>query len=123
MDIFDDCFRQTYEHSLRLSDSEEARPFKLCYSDFGYKKDPSSQEEEHVLVYFSPLLGSRSVFITKDELAKQHKVRVIGFDKPGMGGTDAVRSEDLLDVCRSKYIIPMKHELVLTGRQIVLLVS
>jgi pimeloyl-ACP methyl ester carboxylesterase len=64
-------------------------PFKIRYADFGYRNE-SHPEQENVLLFFSPLFGSRLLHIAKDELAKRHKVRIISVDRPGVGGTDAV---------------------------------
>lgn len=64
-------------------------PFKVMYADYGYRNE-DHPEEENVLLFYGPLLGSRLIHAAKDEMAKKHKIRILNLDRPGIGGTDAV---------------------------------
>ena len=75
------------------------RPFTIKYADFGYRNE-ESPEQENVVLFFSPLMGSRLLQVAKDDLAKKHKVRIINPDRPGIGGTDAVDVKDSMRVWR-----------------------
>ncbi|KAM7197309.1 hypothetical protein V8F20_006663 [Naviculisporaceae sp. PSN 640] len=81
-----------FNHTIELPPSSftaEGRsgPFKVTYADYGYR-NITHPEEERVFLFFGPLMGSRLFHIAKDELAKQHKIRIIHPDRPGVGGTD-----------------------------------
>ncbi|KAF2965110.1 hypothetical protein GQX73_g8444 [Xylaria multiplex] len=60
----------------------------VTYADFGHRND------ERVLLFCGPLMGSRLVLVTKDKLARQHGVRIISADRPGFGGTTDVPPPD-----------------------------
>lgn len=66
-----------------------AAPFQVKYADYGYRNE-QHPEQESVLLFYSPMLASRLVQITKDDLARRHKIRIINPDRPGIGGTDPV---------------------------------
>ncbi|KAJ6442319.1 alpha/beta hydrolase fold family protein [Purpureocillium lavendulum] len=66
--------------------------FRIAYADYGYRKE-SDAEQETVLLFFGSLMGSRLVHVAKDKLAKEHGIRIINPDRPGIGGTDAVDPE------------------------------
>jgi hypothetical protein len=74
-------------------------PFKVTYADYGYRNE-AHPEEENVLLFFGSLLASRLIHIPKDELAKKHKIRIIDFDRPGVGGTDNVEVKDRMSIWR-----------------------
>ncbi|KAI0520716.1 hypothetical protein F5B22DRAFT_48601 [Xylaria bambusicola] len=74
----DERFHQTF----RLpSGASRATEFKVTYADFGHRNN------EHVLLFCGPLLGSRYLLTTKDKLAQENGIRVICPDRPGFGGT------------------------------------
>ncbi|KAI0871347.1 hypothetical protein GGS24DRAFT_471848 [Hypoxylon argillaceum] len=77
----DECFHQSF--TLPPS-ANRPEGFKVTYADFGHRND------ERVLLFCGPLVGSRYVLATKDECAKQHGVRIISADRPGFGGTPDV---------------------------------
>ncbi|KAI3331672.1 hypothetical protein HD806DRAFT_478014 [Xylariaceae sp. AK1471] len=58
--------------------------FTVTYADFGHRND------ERVLLFCGPLVGSRYLLTTKDKLAQQHGMRIISPDRPGFGGTTNV---------------------------------
>ncbi|TGJ86677.1 hypothetical protein E0Z10_g2091 [Xylaria hypoxylon] len=66
--------------------------FKLTYADFGHRND------ERVLLFCGPLVGSRFVLTTKDKLAQENGVRIISPDRPGFGGTTDVPPPDRIRV-------------------------
>lgn len=72
-------------------------PFKLQYADYGYRNE-NRPEEEIVFLFFGSLLGSRLIHIAKDKLPKQHKIRIINPDRPGMERTDAIEQKDLISL-------------------------
>lgn len=83
------------------ADPANGRPgqFRVTYADYGYRNE-AHPEEERVLLFFGPLVGSRFVYVGKDELAKKHRVRIINTDRPGFGDTDNVAPERRLAVWR-----------------------
>jgi hypothetical protein len=98
--INDPRFHQTFQLPADPA-SGCPRSFRVKYTDYGYRKT-DAEEEENVLLFFSPLMASRLLFIAKDELAKKHKIRVITVDRPGIGGTDPVDTKDGLTLWRRK---------------------
>ncbi|KAJ4199431.1 hypothetical protein NW767_008239 [Fusarium falciforme] len=85
------------------SEGENQVTLQVKYVDFGYRNE-ANPEEENVLLFFPPLMGSRLLHITKDDLAKRHKVRFISLDRPGFGGTAEVVLEKRASISRGKYI-------------------
>lgn len=75
------------------------QPFHVKFVDFGYRNE-EHPEEEKVLLFFVPLFGSRIPIISKDDLAKRHKIRVLCMDRPGFGGCTEVPIQYRVDVCR-----------------------
>lgn len=76
-------------------------PFTIKYVDHGYRNE-AHPEQEHVLLYSPPLVGSRLLLVTKDDLAIRHKIRIIAADRPGMGGTDAAAAKDRIALWTGK---------------------
>ena len=76
-------------------------PFRVKFADYGYRNE-AHPEQENVMLFFGPLMGSRLIHIAKDDIAKKHKVRIINPDRPGVGGTDAVDARDGMRVWRGK---------------------
>jgi hypothetical protein len=74
------------------------QPFHVKYADFGYQNEEHS-EEEKVLLFFVPLFGSRIPIVSKDDLAKRHKIRVVCMDRPGFGGCTEVPIQYRIRVC------------------------
>ncbi|KAL2007269.1 hypothetical protein VTN00DRAFT_8707 [Thermoascus crustaceus] len=60
-----------------------SRPVHVTYADIGH-------ENGSVILYCGGLFSSRYTLAQADELAKEHHVRLICPDKPGVGGSDAV---------------------------------
>ncbi|KAI8955808.1 hypothetical protein F4801DRAFT_574009 [Xylaria longipes] len=73
-------------------DASRPSEIKVTYADFGHRND------ERVLLFCGPLLGSRYVLTTKDRLAQRHGVRVISPDRPGFGETTDVEPADRVRV-------------------------
>lgn len=92
----DPRFNQTFEY---IPPGSTAGPFKIKYADYGYRNE-AHPEQERIMLFSGPLMGSRLVLSTKDALAIKHKIRIISTDRPGMGGTDAVAPKDRLTVWR-----------------------
>ncbi|KXJ96209.1 hypothetical protein Micbo1qcDRAFT_231293 [Microdochium bolleyi] len=86
----DTRFDQTYTLS---PDADHPEPFAVTYSDFGFRH-PDGPRHDNVVLFCAPLFASRYVPITKDKLAKKHKLRIIAIDRPGFGGTTPVPSVD-----------------------------
>ncbi|ETS81515.1 hypothetical protein PFICI_06517 [Pestalotiopsis fici W106-1] len=85
-----------------------ANPFTVQYSDYGYRNE-EAPENENVFLFFGSLLGSRLVHVAKDELAKQHRIRIINPDRPGVGGTDIVKPECLMSLWRETILALLRH--------------
>ncbi len=85
--------------------SDRIEPFKVTYADYGYRNE-ARPEQENVLLFFGPLLGSRLTHIAKDELAKKHRIRIINPDRPGIGGTDASDAEHGMSLWLRKWMFP-----------------
>ncbi|KAI2637753.1 hypothetical protein GGS26DRAFT_588123 [Hypomontagnella submonticulosa] len=87
---FDD---ERFHRSFTLPpDASRPAEFKVTYADFGHHND------ERVMLFCGPLLGSRYLLTTKDGLAQQHGVRIISPDRPGFGGTTNVPPADRVRV-------------------------
>ncbi|KAI0438926.1 hypothetical protein F4803DRAFT_71417 [Xylaria telfairii] len=86
----DERFHQT----LTLPPTGAARPseLKVTYADFGHRNN------ERVLLFCGPLLGSRYILATKDALAKQHGIRIVSLDRPGFGATTDAAPADRIRV-------------------------
>lgn len=99
-DAFVDDPRFHQEFDL-LPSPESGRDYtiKVTYADYGYRNE-AHPEEETVLLWFGPMMASRLVGILRDKMARREKIRVISFDRPGMGGTDAVPGESRIRICR-----------------------
>ncbi|KAH8912906.1 hypothetical protein BR93DRAFT_942658 [Coniochaeta sp. PMI_546] len=96
IDLDDPRFNRTFE--LPASpDAGRSSSFKIKYTDYGYRNE-AHPEEENVLLFFPPLMASRLLHVTKDELAKKHKIRIISLDRPGIGGTDPSPPDKRLDL-------------------------
>jgi hypothetical protein len=78
-------------------------PFAIKYADFGYRNE-SHPEQEHVLLFSPPLVGSRLLQVPKEDLAIRHKIRIIAADRPGMGGTDAAAAKDRLPLWTGEFL-------------------
>lgn len=88
-DYLDDPrFSRTFEWPAD-AENDRPKPFKVKYADYGYRNE-ANPEEEHVLLFFGSLLGSRLVHVPKDGVAKKYKIRIINPDRPGFGGTDPI---------------------------------
>jgi len=98
--VDDPRFSKTFELQPNPA-TGRAKPFKLQYADYGYRNG-AHPERENVLLFFAGLMGSRLVQITKDEIARKNRVRIIAPDRPGVGGTDAVDGEHSMDLWRGK---------------------
>lgn len=90
-----------FSQSLELHGIDGRDVFRVAYADFGYR-NVANPEEERVLLYFAPMLGSRFIYVAKDEMAKSHGVRVICIDRPGFGATDAIDVAKRIDVTRGE---------------------
>lgn len=86
--------------------SNRPKPVTVTYADYGYRNeaDPS---QEHVLLFFAPLMGSRLLQVTKDALAKKHHIRIISPDRPGFGGTTPAPAKDRLALWRGTLLTPI----------------
>jgi hypothetical protein len=78
-------------------------PFKVKYADYGYRNE-SHPEKENVLLFYGSLLGSRLAHVAKDKIAKEHNIRIINVDRPGIGGTDAVHVKHRMNLWLGKLI-------------------
>lgn len=95
----DPRFHQSFTFPVNPSEGENQTTLQVKYVDFGYRNE-ANPEEENVLLFFPPLMASRLLHITKDDLAKRHKVRFISLDRPGFGGTDEVALEKRVSISR-----------------------
>lgn len=90
-----------FSQSLELRGIAGRDVFRVAYADFGYRNE-ANPDEERVLLYFAPMLGSRFIYVAKDQMAKTHGVRVICIDRPGFGATNAVDVSKRIDVTRGE---------------------
>ncbi|UPK91988.1 hypothetical protein LCI18_002923 [Fusarium solani-melongenae] len=104
----DPRFHQSFTFPVNPSEGENQTTLQVKYVDFGYR-NKANPEEENVLLFFPPLMGSRLLHITKDDLAKRHKVRFISLDRPGFGGTDEVALEKRASISREMILALLKH--------------
>ena len=72
----------------QFSYSHEGKSHRATYADYG---DPNSSS---VVLFFGGLMGARYSYSPLDQLARQHNIRIIHPDKPGLGGSDPVPIED-----------------------------
>jgi pimeloyl-ACP methyl ester carboxylesterase len=92
-----------FSREVQLSNVGGLETCRVKYADFGHRNDPPGQE--NVLLFMGPLFGTRWIHVFKDELAKQHKIRMIMIDRPGFGGTDAVDIKQRLETTRGKPLV------------------
>ncbi|KAI0385253.1 Alpha/Beta hydrolase protein [Hypomontagnella monticulosa] len=98
---FDD---ERFHRSFTLPpDASRPAEFKVTYADFGHHND------EHIMLFCGPLMGSRYLLTTKDKLAQQHGVRIIAADRPGFGGTTDVPPADRVRVWLEIVEALLKH--------------
>ncbi|KIL83766.1 hypothetical protein FAVG1_13042 [Fusarium avenaceum] len=69
----DPRFSQTFQLPADPSDGHESLQVK--YADYGYH-NPTSPQDEHVLLFFAPLCASRIFHCAKDDLAKKYRFYV-----------------------------------------------
>ncbi|KAK4106680.1 hypothetical protein N658DRAFT_491315 [Parathielavia hyrcaniae] len=96
----DSRFHQTFSLPADPS-SGRPTPFTIKYADHGYRNE-AHPEQERILLFYSPLMASRLLLVTKDRLAIKHKIRIICPDRPGVGGTDPADAKDRLGLWRGK---------------------
>jgi hypothetical protein len=72
-------------------------PLRIRYADYGYDGGDGD-----VFMFFGPLLGSRLLHVSQDDIAKKHKIRVLAVDRPGIGGTEAVNIDCRMLVWRGE---------------------
>lgn len=72
------------------SGGDSTPSFRVAYADYGYR-DENVTKQGSTFLFFGPLMASRLINIAKDNLAKNHKVRIIELDRPGIGGTSPAR--------------------------------
>jgi hypothetical protein len=101
--INDPRFNRTFQLPANPSRGRP-KPFQVSYADFGFHSEDSSGEDgdEQVLLFFGPLVSSRLFNTAKDGLAKRYKVRILNAERPGIGKTDSVPAERLLEIWRGK---------------------
>lgn len=104
----DPRFHRSFTFPADSSEGENQTTLQVKYVDFGYRNE-ANPEEENVLLFFPPLMGSRLLHITKDDLAKRHKIRFISADRPGFGGTDEVPLEKRVSISREMALALLKH--------------
>ncbi|KAH7034602.1 uncharacterized protein B0I36DRAFT_360109 [Microdochium trichocladiopsis] len=86
----DPRFQQTF---VLPPDADHHEPFTITYSDFGFRH-PDGPQHDNVVLFCAPLFASRYLHITKDKLAKKHRVRFVNVDRPGFGGTTPVANAE-----------------------------
>ena len=81
------------------------KPLQVSYADIGFHREDAGDDdgEEQVFLFFGPLMSSRLFNTAKDGLAKRYKVRIVNPERPGIGKTDSVPAEKLLEVWRGEY--------------------
>ncbi|KAK4141198.1 uncharacterized protein C8A04DRAFT_14310 [Dichotomopilus funicola] len=111
LDINDPRFHRTFTYTLPpSSDHSNTLPslYKLTYADFGYRNE-THPDQERVVLFSPPLMGSRLLFATKDALAKRHRIRVISVDRPGFGGSEQVPAAGRLALWRETIPALLTH--------------
>jgi hypothetical protein len=96
-------FNRTFEY---IPSGSTSGALKIKYADYGYRNE-AHPEQERIMLFSGPLMGSRLVLATKDSLAIKHKIRIISADRPGMGGTDPVAPKDRLTIWRGTSSLPL----------------
>ncbi|EXJ85984.1 hypothetical protein A1O1_06353 [Capronia coronata CBS 617.96] len=109
--INDPCLNRTFQLP---ADPSRGRPeaFQVSYADFGYHREDAgddSDREEQVFLFFGPLMSSRLFHGAKDGLAKRYKVRFVSAERPGIGKTDSVPAERMLEVWREVMPALLNH--------------
>ncbi|KAG5950331.1 hypothetical protein E4U53_005245 [Claviceps sorghi] len=89
-------------------------PFRITYADYGYRNQ-AQPELEHVILFFSPLLGSRMMYVSLDVLAKRHRIRIINPDRPGFGETTDVDVHHRISIWRNRTLASERRGFALTG--------
>jgi hypothetical protein len=79
-----------------------ATEFTVKYADYGYHNE-GKPLQENVFLFYGSLLASRLVHIAKDRLAKEHRIRIIHLDRPGIGGTDSSDGYNSMTLWRGKH--------------------
>lgn len=103
--LADERFTRTFDRPADPAKGH-AEAVRISYADFGYR-DQKNPDLENVFLFFGPLLASRMLFVAKDSLAKEHRVRLIVLDRPGFGETPDVRPEKRLLSCRGECAITL----------------
>lgn len=80
---------------------------RVSFADYGDSASTS------VVLFFGGLMGARFSYSPLDQLAKEHNVRIIHPDRPGVGGSDPVAIEDRINA----YIDMVPHLLSHLGIQ------
>ncbi|KAF1927680.1 uncharacterized protein M421DRAFT_64431 [Didymella exigua CBS 183.55] len=75
----------------------------VSYSDYGCASSSA------VVLFFGGLLGGRMAYAPLDALAKKHRIRIIHADRPGLGGTDAVRLEERISTQLAAIPLLLRH--------------
>ena len=65
-------------------------PIRVTFSDCGRAPEPKDGLEKPVTLYASGMFGGRWQGPSYDEMAREKGIRLIGVDRPGIGGTDSV---------------------------------
>lgn len=104
IDLDEPCFSRAFELPPDPANSRHTT-LKVTYADSGYRNE-QAPEEEHVLLFYGPMMATRWMSASKHTLAKKHKVRIIQIDRPGFGGTDEVDVADRISVCRGEWTAP-----------------
>lgn len=101
IDLDDPRFNRFFELPANPGAGRDT-PFKVKYTDYGYRNE-AHPDQENVLLFFPPLMASRLLQVTKDELAKKHKIRIISLDRPGIGGTDPASPDKRLALWQGEF--------------------
>ncbi|OIW32563.1 hypothetical protein CONLIGDRAFT_630243 [Coniochaeta ligniaria NRRL 30616] len=107
IDLDDPRFSQVFELPANPAGGRDSA-FRIKYVDYGYRNE-AHPEQENVLLFFPPLMASRLLHVTKDELGKKHKIRIISLDRPGIGGTDAAAPDKRLGLWREAVPALLAH--------------
>jgi pimeloyl-ACP methyl ester carboxylesterase len=76
---------------------QDGSPLRITYADYGYHGG-----DGNTYVFFGPLLGSRLLHVSQDDIAKKHKIRVLAVDRPGIGGTEPVNPDCRIRIWRGE---------------------